>query len=390
MKANKILLSILTGVLFVAETNAQEDITITGSTAGRRISYDRAATLFDPGFTTQGGALSFANTANQVTATGTMSNAIPSLGSTPVTLRFAMSGANDGAQVLYNSTPIATKDPITGNNSNKVALLAFTDQFPEASIPPIPSSAFTANTNLCVLPIVFFKNPSGPGMAGVTNLTRQQAIMLMTSSGTVGGFDAMKPDFLGGTTNGGPVYLLGRDIGSGTRIGTFKNIGFSGTPRQWATNAPNSMVLATAVAGLSGSGVSAGQNGFSSGGTLCKVAAGLTTVNAIGYSAEADASSGNGITTNNWLTYEGVYPSHEEVAAGRYGIWFYYHLYARAGSLNANQQAIKDALVAVMTNPDYQSTNTTVFRPNAVALGEMKVKRGVDGGSFTTTPTAGF
>ena len=389
MKTKHLFLPILTGVLCAAAAHANEDITITGSTACRRIMYDRAATLFDPGFTTQGGALAFNNTANQITASGTMSNAIPSLGATPVTLRFAMSGANQGAQDLYNSNPLATKDPVTGFNSNQIPSLAFFDQFPEASVPSIPSSGLTANSNLLVLPFVFFKNPGGPGgMTGVTNITKEQTIMLMNSSGVIAGFDSMKPDFLGGTTNGGPVYFLGRDAGSGTRIEVLKCVGFTGIPRQYATNSLGALVNSTLTSGSNG--VAVGGNGYSSGGTLCKVVAGITANNCIGYAGESDASSGNGITTGEWLSYEGIFPTHDAVANGRYPIWGYEHLLARAGSLSANQAAIKDAFVAAMTNPGYQATNNTVFRPNAVALGEMKVKRGVDGGSFTTTPVAGF
>jgi len=197
---NKLIVPILTGVLFAVAANAQVDLTVTGSTAGRKIMYDRAATLFDPGFTTQGGALSYANSANVLTASGTMSNAIPSLGSTPVTLRFSMSGSAAGLIDLDAQNPLGTKDPITGNTSNRVPDIAFSDNWPEACTPPLPSSRFTANTNLCVLPFTFIKNPSGPDMATVTNITKEQAIMLMTSSGTVGGFPAMPASFLGSTS----------------------------------------------------------------------------------------------------------------------------------------------------------------------------------------------
>jgi hypothetical protein len=226
-------------------------------------------------------------------------------------------------------------------------------------------------------------------MANVSTLTREQALMLMTSSGVVGGFPAMQPDFLGGTTNNGPVYLIGRDIGSGTRIGVFKDIGFTGTPRQWATNSLGALVLASQTAGSNG--VVANANGYSSGGTLCKVAAGLAANNVIGYAGEPDASSGNGIFTNNWLSFEGVFPTHATVANGTYPIWCYEHIYARFGSLSANQSAVFNALVAALTAPAYQHpVSDNVFTTNAVALNQMKVKRGVDGGSFTTTPVAGF
>ena len=197
----QILIPILAGVLFAAAANAQEDITITGSTAARKLIYNRVATLFDAGFTEQGGTLA-AGSASTMTVSGTMSTAIPSLGSTPVTLRFAMSGSAQGLSDLNAGTLLTTKNPTTGSNETRSAVIAFADNWPEANTPALSSSLFTANTNLLVLPFVFFKN-SGPGMTGVTNLTKEQAIMLMSSSGIIAGSDAMNPDFLGGTTNGG-------------------------------------------------------------------------------------------------------------------------------------------------------------------------------------------
>jgi hypothetical protein len=391
----QILVPILAGVLFAAAASAQEDITVTGSTAGRKLLYDRVATIFDPGFTEVGGTLA-AGSANTITVIGTMSNALPSLGTTPVTLRFAMSGSARGLSDLNAGTQLSTKNA-AGVTELLPAQIAFADNWPEACTPALSSSLFTANTNLYVLPFVFFKN-NGPGMAGVTNLTKHQAIMLMNSSGTkdIAGvtYPAFPATFLGGSaagTGGGTVYLLGRDIGSGTRITITKGIGFTATPNQWATNAPGNLTNATLCAGVSGTGVLAGQNGFDSGGTLCKVTAGLTAANVIAYSGEADATSGNGLSTANWLTYEGVACSHDNVAKGFYPLWGYYHVFAKSGyaGLSANGQTILNRIIAEITNPDFQATNT-LFRASGVALAEMYLKRGVDGGSVTTTTTAGF
>jgi len=264
------------------------------------------------------------------------------------------------------------------------------DNFPEACSPPIPSSHFTANTNLLVIPFTFFKNPTSPGMGPVTNITKEQAVMLMSSSGTLpNGTPAMPSTFIGGSSTA-PVYLFGRDIGSGTRISVFKDIGFTGTPRQWTTNGA-ALVLAQTVAGFPGSGINTNAfgdplDGFSSGGTLAKVVNGITTFNCVGYAGESDA---NTVGTANWISYEGISCTHSNVSAGLYPIWGYEHIYARAGSLNANKTAILAKIVAAMADPTYQATDST-FRGAAIALGEMKVKRGVDGGSFTTTPAAGF
>ena len=397
MKTNKLIIPILTGVLFAAVAHAQVDLTVTGSTACRKIMYDRAAQLFDAGYTTQGGALSYANSANQITAVGTMSNAIPSLGSTVVTLRFGMSGSSQGMVDLDQSNPIGTKDPVTGFISNTVPDISFADSLPNSVAVSVPSSDLTPKTNLCVLPFVFLKNVPSLSMANVTNITKEQAVMLMSSSGTTpGGLRGMPASFLGGADTN-VVYLFGRDIGSGTRVGVTKCIGFTSTPRQWATNGTGGIVLASSIAGsvnIPATDITGNPgDGFASGGNLVKALTGNTTgFNIIGYAGEADAGStpANGASQANWLSYEGVFPTHASVAAGAYPIWCYESTYMRAGQNTGSKGAIFNKLNALMADATWQATDNTVFRPNAVALNEMTVKRGTDGGSFTTTTTAGW
>jgi hypothetical protein len=136
-------------------------------------------------------------------------------------------------------------------------------------------------------------------------------------------------------------------------------------------------------------------DGFSSGGDLVKAltAPSYSGFNIIGYAGESDAGAGagaNGATTNNWLRYEGVVPTHENVANGTYPIWCYEQAYMRFNQNVGNKGAVFNALLAQINNSGYQATNTAIFRPAAVALSEMQVKRGSDGGSFTTTPLAGW
>src|SRR5260221_12555900 len=114
MKLHKILLTIAAGFFAGGVANAQVDLTITGSTAFRAITFDRAASLMDPGFTTMGNTGSGPGSYR-----GTASNAVPSLGSTPVTIRLSFSGSGSGMLAVDQSSPVPTVDPITGNSSNR-------------------------------------------------------------------------------------------------------------------------------------------------------------------------------------------------------------------------------------------------------------------------------
>src|SRR5690349_9260713 len=106
MKLNRILLPLVGASLVAMSARAQVNVTITGSTAFRSITFDRAASLFDPGYSAVGDF----NT-GPGTYVGTMSNAIPSLHNTPVTVRLSFSGSAAGMLAVDQSTPIITVNP---------------------------------------------------------------------------------------------------------------------------------------------------------------------------------------------------------------------------------------------------------------------------------------
>jgi phosphate transport system substrate-binding protein len=255
---------------------------------------------------------------------------------------------------VKNQTLINTAET-PGVNVNKVADLALSDVFPGSASPPIPDSAFD-RTVVGVVPFVFVKNNS---LAGVTNITRDQALLLMTASGAAG----MPATYLGGISTN-EVYLIGRDSGSGTRISVEKDIGFSGTPLLWATNATGGLITT---------------NGYSSGGLVRNTVNG--TVNSIGYMSLGDAILILANTTS--LNYNGVPYAHTNVANGSYALWGYEHLVNRVGGLSANQALIRDAIIGAITEPGFQSTNL-LYAPNFVSLVDMQVERGADGGPITS------
>jgi hypothetical protein len=357
MKLNRILLPLLAGSLLTGVTQAQVNITITGSTAFRSIAFDRVQALFDPGFT-GAGDLSL----GPGSYLGTMSNAIPSLHNTPVSVRLSFSGSAAGMLAVDQSTPVITINPATGLTNTSVPDLSFSDVFPESATPSINGADFD-QAIVGVIPFVFVKNNA---LTGITNITREQSVLLMTASGVVtnGGttIPGMPASFLGGAGSS-PIFLTGRDSGSGTRITTQRCIGFSGTPRLWAL-VNNTLVLT---------------NGYASGGLERNAIAG--NANVIGYLGLADVAA---IAANaTAISYEGVPFTTTAVQKGSYPLWGYEHLVNRAGALSANQAAVRNALVAAITNQGYQTTNVT-YTANFVDQNSMTVQRGTDGGTITS------
>ena len=359
MKLNKILGPVLAGVMLASAAHAQVNVTITGSTAFRSITLDRAQFLFDNGYTKWG---DLTGTLPE-TFQGTMSNAIPSLGGTLVTVRCSFSGSAAGMLAVDGSSPVPTIDPITGNtNSTTVPDLALSDVFPEAATPAINGADFDQAV-IGVIPFVFIRNNA---LTGITNITREQAVLAMQDSGSNGPLAAMPASFLGcnNANSNNPIFMTGRDSGSGTRITVQADIGFVGTPRLWGTSATNSSLLVLT-------------NGYASNGLQRNVIA--SNPNVIGYLGLADAVIISGTATA--INYEGVPFSIANVQSGQYPLWGYEHFVNRAGQLSQNQQLIHDALVGAITNPGYQTTNTT-YTANFVDQNNMQVYRGADGGTI--------
>lgn len=354
------LKSYLVGAASVAllstAAHAQVTLNITGATAFRSITDDRVKSLFDAGYTT---ILSNASLSH-VTYSGTMQTAIPALGSTAVKVRLFFSGSIEGMRDVYNQTPLGFVDqqgaaPTNIGSTNVVPDLAFSDVFPASANPPLPESAFS-RTALGVIPMVFVKNNN---VAGVTNLTQESALLLMTASGI------MPQSYLGGSS-ADPVYLVGRDSGSGTRATVERCIRFVGTPVLWATNGQGGYLGTT--------------NGYSSGGLVKNAVQGNS--DAIGYMSLGDYS---GTFTNSAtvLNYNGVPFNVTNVYNGAYSIWGYEHIMSRSGGLSANQQLVFNALRSAITNAQFQATNS-LYIGRFGELQGMKVERTTDGAVTTS------
>ena len=185
----------------------------------------------------------------------------------------------------------------------------------------------------------------------------------MTASGILGGFPGMPATYLGGSSTN-PVYMIGRDSGSGTRISVEKDIGFVGSPILWTTN---------------GTGQFVQHAGHSSGGLERNVIA--AKADAIGYLGRADLAAI--ATSATGISYDGVAYSSQNVQNGSYAIWGYEHIYNRAGALSANQTLVRDALKAAIGNSTFQTT-VALYTNSFEAISLMQVERGADGGTITS------
>lgn len=335
---------------------AQVDVTITGSTAFRAITIDRTWASFDVV-----GRLAQTNnpTTGLITFSGTMSAAAPTLGNTPVIVRLSFSGSAAGMEAVRNQTPVdtaTTASEISGGVSNvmKIPDLALSDVFPSSATPPIPESAFNRFV-LGVVPFGFVKNNA---LSGIINITQSQANLAMVASGLGG----MPASFIGGNNNN-PIYMIGRDSESGTRISTEKCIGFVGSPLLWTTNGAGNYIVT---------------NGLSSGGLVRNVIKGKP--DAVGYLGVSDY---NAISNNAALIpFNGISLTPTNVVTGQYSIWGYEHLVNKVG-ISATKAAVRDAIKGAITNPMFQGTNT-LYNTAFTSLNDMQVERGSDGGIITS------
>jgi len=352
MKNTRTLIALLTGALLSTAAYAQVEVTVTGSTAFRAITIDRSASLYDVGSLV---AITNDASVGLITFSGTVSNKVASLHATPVKIRLSFSGSASGMIAVKNLTPVSTAES-PGVNTNKVPDLALSDVFPGAATPPISPTSFDAENGayLGVIPFVYVKNN---GLSGIVNITREQAVLLMTASGDGG----MPATFLGGVSTS-PVYMIGRDSGSGTRITVEKDLRFVGTPTLWTTN---------------GAGAYVQHAGHSSGGLERNVIAAKS--DAIGYLGRADLSAISSVASA--ISFQGVPYTPANVQNGAYEMWGYEHIYSRAGGLSANQALIKAALIAAITDNTFQSSNP-LYTVSFEQLSQMHVGRGADGGDI--------
>ncbi len=226
---------------------------------------------------------------------------------------------------------------------------------------------------------------------------------------TLIGSGALPAGFLTGNTTDDDftVYLVGRNLGSGTRMNTLagSTYGAHRSVEQYSigygveSNDPpqeDALVLNPE-----------GDNGYESGGSVAKALActnppaggtgpgygscqqtdpfyGGVGWYAIGYVAPSDAlSSGNygGVATNNWITLDGAISSDGTIENGLWWLWGNEHLYGRAGisgTPNTVGNLLFKGIQKTMANLGYGVTNSA--HDPGIPLALMNVNKSSDTG----------
>jgi hypothetical protein len=208
--------------------------------------------------------------------------------------------------------------------------------------------------------------------------------------------------FFGNTTDTTKVTLIGRDPDSGTRLTTLAETGYGSQtgvvqyyPYNGATvisayNTAGAPQVITSLAKVPASTVDGvpvglGNGGYNSGGNVGKAMTSATSA-AIGdlvtYVGASDAGNSmapaNSVTPPHSLTYNGVAPSATNIKNGLYTFWGYEHVYYRGGSSVAS---IVDTIAADIAAEPTPSLSGSQDIPPSIALGDMQVQRGADGGT---------
>jgi hypothetical protein len=363
MKVNKALTAALVALGFVSAASADNVVYVTGSTAFRGTVYNAlhtAGTVFDasPAVTETEFGGSSASGASYMLFHGNING-------TPTYIDCAWSGSEAGLASASNvtidndGTPLAgspetwlkadgtlatgltTTAPTSGQleASSHGADLALADTSQAVSLTPRVINTSTDLKDYGVAGIVAFtwvkninSSPSAEWSA-LTNVTIPQINALLSQGYQPTAF------FTGvATQTNNYAYLVGRNKGSGTRANELADSGYgtTRTVQQFSigggvsTAADGTLTLAYE-----------GNNGYEGGGGV----AGALAINgscgqtdpffstkpgwyAVGFLGINDALS-KGLTTNNWLTADGVFETDGAIEEGQYAFWGHEHVFGK-------------------------------------------------------------
>ncbi|MCX6960609.1 MAG: hypothetical protein NTW91_10115 [Verrucomicrobia bacterium] len=425
-RSTKSILIAAAAALSIATASAQETIYITGSTAFRSAANGALLSLYGANLAATDKA-----TTTDATAGNLLFTNCPVGGST-VHIAVAWSGSDAGMQTVaagannkrlpfYDLAKIQALGgsfpklslaggsmstwAINANTSLAKGTIGFADTFQGASVfnaGKAPDGAIynpLTFTTIGVCPFNFVASREFP----YTDITTTTACDLMERGNTT-----MNLFSGNGSDTNQKIWFMGRNPDSGTRITTLMVAKYGAqTPVLQFTPTVGSgtiTALARSASGnINGIIIAAGNNGESSGGTLCNYTTNRfspTVTVPLGFSRGASnyaityagASDVKNVQSKGAvaLTYNGVKgrlydpatattsldEGYTNIITGRYPFWCYEHitydpLYATTAAINV-VTALADYITAL-------STTSSVLAPN-IALADMLVKRTKDGG----------
>lgn len=378
MKIKSILMTSALALVSASLAKADVTINITGATAFR----SAASTAIKNNFTSVNYAYNgatFSSATYQI-----FKGSFPGV-SGNTTIRTNWSGSVEGVRDLAQQNSIsflpASTTMSSGGTSNATTTgldsaapaLAFTDVY-AASTPYDNGSVEGTVAGIIAFRIVANTTANGT----LTNITAQQFRNLATNG------NAYASLFTGNASHTTPVYLTGRNDGSGTRVSVLAETGhgYSQLVQQYkgtTSGSGNSTVLSALQLWPTADGVNvsnifnadaAGNGGYASGGTVATVLAGnstsvqvkgptgsnigsIKTVFVVGYLGTNDS---NTAVTNGAipLSYNGVsltvsstgITNPSVIQNGSYTLWANEQLYWRAGAATGDLGTVKDAILA--------------------------------------------
>ncbi|HXB60445.1 MAG TPA: hypothetical protein VNU95_12800 [Candidatus Acidoferrales bacterium] len=395
MKTSNLISAALLALGIVAQAGAQTPVVyLTGSTAFRAAVFSALSSTAGPG---SGGvfdaspAVEYTTYGNSSANGGTYMVFYGNVSGSPVWIDCAWSGSEagiasacnttltnqdrNGNSIILNGSPetwlnvsnvtvavggsgeVISTNPASGSGffeaTSHGADLAQSDTSQAISWTPPVANTPTALQDFGVEAIVTFTlsrnvNPFPSNeWTHCSNITLPQLNTLFSSGWVPAGFISGNP-----TDDDFNVYLVGRNLGSGTRMNALgdSQYGAHKAVKQYSIGfgieAPQSTHLDELVL------TNEGNNGYESGGDVSKALGIINTNNgtgscqqadpfhgglgwfAIGYVSPSDAlNTGNfgGAPTNNWVTVDGVLSSDGSIENGSWWLWGHEHLYGREG-----------------------------------------------------------
>ena len=439
MKTSNLISAALLALGIAAQASAQQIVYLTGSTAFRSTVY---AALSDENGTNAGGVFD----TNSVTWT-TWGNASASgapymvfkgtISGSPVYIDCAWSGSEAGIASACNTSlgnfdrngnnialagspeewlSITNLTFAGGPNGNIVSTnpgpndlegsthgadLSQSDTSQAISWTPFVANTQTALKDYGVEAIVTFTlsrnaNPFPSNeWKDVSNVTLPQLNVLLANGWEPAGFFSGNP-----TDDDFTVYLVGRNLGSGTRMNMLgdSQYGAHKVVKQYSIGfgieAPQNTHVDSLVL------TNEGDNGYESGGDVAKALGIINTNNgtgscqqadpfhggngwfALGYVAPSDAlntANFGGAPTNNWVTVDGVLSSDGAIENGSWWLWGHEHLYGKY-----QNSGVPDSVGFLVESAVQQQINILGYGTNAVAhdpgipVGLMNATKGSD------------
>jgi len=378
---------------------ANIDLYITGSTAFRKNAYAACSKLFDTAQAGNNGAGAAGSSDSRWTMTGTAVTAGLTTGTDTLTIHALWNGSVQGLSGLLNKDQLVYLASGTAGVTNQVTnscSVALSDVFSSPTIDPLPSGSFTEK-KVAVQPFVFVKSKGLGGVQSINNISWQQLVTLLGSSGGAAPLSYFTGNFNDYSTN---IYLVHRTLDSGTRVATVQEAKYVGS----ITVNYYDPVGDAFFSAPTNRGPAVFGPGYVGGSDVKTVMQYATAGNqSIGYLSFADAQ---GITGVNWekvISFNGSYPTlnfvpgvnpttndFSPVITGEYSFWAFEMLdYPKTSQWSTyTDQNLTYAQLTAFINKfsgtgvgsiDNEIANSGALR-TAIRLSEMQVSRAAVGG----------